>query len=71
MLVTEMVEGYVEGPDAVPLENVIARLALGRIGRPEDAAGAVLFLCSEQSSFVTGSTLPIDGGFVSYNAGSY
>jgi NAD(P)-dependent dehydrogenase (short-subunit alcohol dehydrogenase family) len=71
MLMTEMVKGYFEGPDAVPLENVIARLALDHIGQPEDAAGAVLFLCSEQASFITGSTLPIDGGFVLYNAGSY
>ena len=70
MLMTEMMQGYFEGPNAVPLENVIARLALNHIGKPEDAAGAVLFLCSEQASFVTGSTLPIDGGFVLYNAGS-
>jgi NAD(P)-dependent dehydrogenase (short-subunit alcohol dehydrogenase family) len=53
------------------LENVIARLALDHIGQPEDAAGAVMFLCSEQASFITGATLPIDGGFVLYNAGSY
>jgi NAD(P)-dependent dehydrogenase (short-subunit alcohol dehydrogenase family) len=30
----------------------------------------VLFLCSEKASFITGATLPIDGGFVLYNAGS-
>ena len=71
MLMTEMVRGYFEGPNAVPLDNVIARLALDHVGQPEDAAGAVLFLCSEQASFITGSTLPIDGGFVLYNAGSY
>jgi NAD(P)-dependent dehydrogenase (short-subunit alcohol dehydrogenase family) len=71
LLMTEMVQGYFEGPDAVPLENVIARLALDHVGQPEDAAGAVLFLCSEESSFITGATLPVDGGFVLYNAGSY
>jgi NAD(P)-dependent dehydrogenase (short-subunit alcohol dehydrogenase family) len=71
MLMTEMMQGYFEGPNAVPLENVIARLALDHIGQPEDAAGAVMFLCSEQASFITGATLPIDGGFVLYNAGSY
>ena len=71
LLMTEMVKGYFEGPNAVPLENVIARLALDHVGQPEDATGAVMFLCSVQASFITGVTLPIDGGFVLYNAGSY
>jgi NAD(P)-dependent dehydrogenase (short-subunit alcohol dehydrogenase family) len=35
---------------------------MGRIGRAEEVAAAVLWLCSDQSSFVTGVTLPIDGG---------
>ena len=70
MLMTEMVRGYFEGPNAVPLQNVIARLALDHVGKPEDAASAVLFLCSDNASFITGVTLPIDGGFVLYNAGS-
>ena len=56
---------------AAPLDNVIARLALDHVGQPEDATGAVMFMCSEQASFITGVTLPIDGGFVLYNAGSY
>ncbi len=35
---------------------------MGRIGRPEEVAKAVLFLASEDSSFVTGAALSIDGG---------
>jgi NAD(P)-dependent dehydrogenase (short-subunit alcohol dehydrogenase family) len=35
---------------------------MGRIGTPEEAAAAVLWLCSPQSSFVTGIALPVDGG---------
>ena len=36
---------------------------LGRFGRPEEIAGAVLFLASSDASFVTGHALVVDGGF--------
>ena len=39
-----------------------ARHPLGRVGRPEDVAFGVLFLASDESSFMTGSELVIDGG---------
>ena len=39
-----------------------ARVPLGRIGRPDDIAGATLYLCSRAGSYVTGAILPIDGG---------
>jgi NAD(P)-dependent dehydrogenase (short-subunit alcohol dehydrogenase family) len=35
---------------------------MGRLGRPEELAGATLFLCSSASDFMTGQTLVIDGG---------
>jgi NAD(P)-dependent dehydrogenase (short-subunit alcohol dehydrogenase family) len=38
------------------------RVPLGRIGQPEDVAWGVLFLASDESSFMTGSELVIDGG---------
>jgi NAD(P)-dependent dehydrogenase (short-subunit alcohol dehydrogenase family) len=38
------------------------RIALGRFGRPEEAAAAALFLASDEASFVTGATLVHDGG---------
>jgi NAD(P)-dependent dehydrogenase (short-subunit alcohol dehydrogenase family) len=42
---------------------VVARTPLRRLGRPEDIAGAVLFLTSAGAGFITGQTLPIDGGY--------
>lgn len=39
-----------------------ARNPSGRIGQPEDAAEAVVWLCSEAASFVVGHTLVVDGG---------
>ncbi len=44
------------------LDDMIERVPLGRIGRPEEIAYGVLYLASDESSFVTGSELVIDGG---------
>jgi 3-oxoacyl-[acyl-carrier protein] reductase len=43
-------------------ELMLATTPLGRFGRPEDIAGAVRFLCSEEASFITGEVLLVDGG---------
>jgi 2-dehydro-3-deoxy-D-gluconate 5-dehydrogenase len=46
-------------------DAVVDRTPAKRWGRPEDLAGAAIFLCSQASDFVTGTALPVDGGFSS------
>ena len=40
----------------------LKRVPLGRLGRPEEFAATVVFLCSDQAGFITGATLHVDGG---------
>ena len=59
--------GYVKTQltDVLPEEATAAMLTntpLGRLGNPEDVAGAVRFLCSDEASFITGEVLLVDGG---------
>jgi NAD(P)-dependent dehydrogenase (short-subunit alcohol dehydrogenase family) len=54
------------GSDAFPAqsrERIREQHKLGRFGKPEEIAGAALFLASDDASFVTGVALPVDGGF--------
>jgi 3-oxoacyl-[acyl-carrier protein] reductase len=43
-------------------EAMLVNTPLGRLGEPEDIAGAVRFLCSDEASFITGEVLLVDGG---------
>lgn len=49
--------------DTARSDAIIARTPFGRWGRPGDIGGAVVFLCSEAAGFITGTVLPVDGGY--------
>jgi 3-oxoacyl-[acyl-carrier protein] reductase len=44
-------------------EAVTSAIPMGRVGRPEDVAGAVVFLASDAAAYITGQVLAVDGGF--------
>lgn len=60
---TEMVERFTGGEEEAEAA-MIATEPVGRMGRPEEVADAVVWLCSDRSSFTTGQAIAIDGGFV-------
>ncbi len=64
---TPFVEGYLERNFAATKDEerkkMHARQPIGRMGRPDEIASAALYLASDEASFVTGSTLVIDGGW--------
>jgi len=43
-------------------ENIIEQLSIKRMGMPEDIANMVSFLCKDESEYITGQVIPIDGG---------
>ena len=43
-------------------ENIIEQLSIKRIGKPEDISNIVSFLCSDESEYITGQVIPVDGG---------
>ena len=62
--------GYIETPmtefmlsDDARRDDAVGLHPIGRLGRPEDVANAILFLASDDASFITGVALPVDGGY--------
>ena len=60
---TVAVIGQAPDPAAVRRERTAAH-PIGRLGRPEDIAGLAVYLASDESSWVTGAVLPVDGGYL-------
>lgn len=48
-------------------ETILGRTPMGRFGEPAELQGPVLWLCSDAASFVTGTVLPVDGGFSAFS----
>ncbi len=61
---TELTEGM-RGSKVIA-ENLLRRTPLGRFGQPREVVGAAVFLASEASSYMTGQTIFVDGGWLAY-----
>ena len=59
---TALIEGILSDPELV--SQAISREPIGRIGKPEEVADAVVWLCSDDASYVTGTGMSIDGGAI-------
>lgn len=68
---TPFVDGFLAktypGKEQEMFEKLSKTQPIGRMGRPDEIAHLVLFLCSEEASFITGTDYPIDGGFIKLN----
>ena len=58
---TELTRPFLENDEF--MKEVLNRIPLGYVGQPEDVAGAVLYLASNASRMVTGSSIKVDGGW--------
>ena len=69
---TPFVDGYIAktypGKEKEIFEQLAKTQPIGRMGAPEEIAHLALYLCSDESAFVTGTDFPIDGGFITLNS---
>ena len=61
---TPMIDRFISMSSYHDEESIVSREPVGRMGNPEEVAEAVVWLCSDSASFVTGHNMTVDGGFV-------
>jgi NAD(P)-dependent dehydrogenase (short-subunit alcohol dehydrogenase family) len=64
-ILTDLLKSVIDR-GALDPQKLIARTPIGRMGTPEDVVGPAIFLASDESAFITGQVLPVDGGWLSY-----
>lgn len=68
---TPFVDGFIAknypGKESEVFEQLSKSQPIGRMGKPDEVASLVLYMCTEEASFITGSDYAIDGGFVTLN----
>ena len=63
---TARLEAAIEKGRVTSWEEIARRCPMGRAAEPEDVAKAILFLASSDADFITGVTLPVDGGWLAF-----
>ena len=68
---TPFVDGFIAknypGKENEIFDKLSKTQPIGRMGRPQEVADLALYLCSDEANFITGTDVPIDGGFIKLN----
>jgi NAD(P)-dependent dehydrogenase (short-subunit alcohol dehydrogenase family) len=65
--VDDFIKKNYAGREAEMFEKLSKSQPIGRMAKPEEIAALILYLCSDEASFITGCDYPIDGGFIKLN----